>query len=67
MNRYVMLPLFWGSDMQANVIAMGLKGIDSVTKFILLVCAPFNLLKGGLNVLIVASIYKKISPIIKRH
>ncbi|MBQ2985922.1 MAG: ECF transporter S component [Tyzzerella sp.] len=67
MNRYVMLPLFWGSDMQANVIAMGLRGIDSVTKFILLVCAPFNLLKGGLNALIVASIYKKISPIIKRH
>ena len=67
MNRYVMLPLYWGDDLQANIVAMGLSGIDSVTKFILLVCAPFNLLKGGLNALIVALIYKKISPIIKRH
>lgn len=67
MNRYVMLPLFWGNDIQTNIVAMGIKGIDSATKFILLVCAPFNLLKGGLNALIVALIYKKISPIIKRH
>ena len=65
MNRYVMLPLFWGDNLQKNVQAMGFPGIDSVTKFILLVCAPFNLLKGGLNSLIVALIYKKISPIIK--
>lgn len=65
MNRYVMLPLFWGNNLQENVKAMGLPGIDSVTKFIFLVCAPFNLLKGGLNSLIVALIYKKISPIIK--
>ena len=65
MNRYVMLPLFWGDNLQENVKAMELAGIDSVAKFILLVCAPFNLLKGGLNSLIVALIYKKISPIIK--
>ena len=67
MNRYVMLPLYWKNDLQANVVAMGIKGIDSVTKFILLVCAPFNLLKGGLNALVVALVYKRISPIIKRH
>ena len=65
MNRYVMLPLFWGENLQENIKTMGSPGIDSVTKFIFLVCAPFNLLKGGLNSLIVALVYKKISPIIK--
>lgn len=67
MNRYVMLPLFWGDDVQVNIVEMGIKGINSVTKFILFVCAPFNLLKGGLNALIVALIYKRISPIIKKR
>ena len=66
-NRFIMLPLFLGDNMEPAIVGMKLPGVDSVLTFILYVCAPFNLLKGGLNALIVALIYKKISPIIKRH
>lgn len=67
-NRYIMLPLYLGNDLDSAIQAIHVPymQVDSAIQFILLVTAPFNLLKGGLNALLVALIYKRISPIFKK-
>jgi len=71
-NAYVMLPAYakafsWPLE---SIIAMGSevnKGITDLFTFVMFAVVPFNLLKGILVSVVVLLIYKKISPIIKRH
>lgn len=71
-NAYVMLPAYakafsWPLD---TIIAMGSEvnaGITDLFTFVMFAVVPFNLLKGIVVSIIVLLIYKKISPIIKRH
>ncbi len=71
-NAYIMLPTYakafsWPLD---KIIEMGTAvnaNITDLTSFILVAVAPFNLLKGCLVSIVVLLIYKKISPILKKH
>lgn len=71
-NAYIMLPAYakafqWPLD---SIIAMGTEVNGNITdlfSFVVFAVVPFNLLKGILVSTIVLFIYKKISPIIKRH
>jgi riboflavin transporter FmnP len=71
-NAYVMLPAYakafsWPLE---SIIAMGSevnKGITDLFTFVMFAVVPFNLLKGIIVSVVVLLIYKKISPIIKRH
>ncbi len=69
-NAVYLLPTFsvlYGMRME-DIIAMGTainKGINSVVSFVILAVAPINLIKGTVNSVITALVYKKISPIIK--
>ena len=71
-NAYVMLPAYakafsWPLE---SIIAMGSevnKVITDLFTFVMFAVVPFNLLKGIIVSVVVLLIYKKISPIIKRH
>lgn len=71
-NAYVMLPTY-AKAFQIPIdglIEMGTKVNASITDlftFVMFAVVPFNLLKGILASVVVLLIYKKISPIIKRH
>ena len=71
-NAYIMLPTY-AKAFQIPIeglIEMGTKVNASITDlftFVMFAVVPFNLLKGVLVSIIVILIYKKISPIIKRH
>lgn len=71
-NAYVMLPTYAKAFKIPieGLIEMGTKVNASITDlftFVMFAVVPFNLLKGILVSVIVLLIYKKISPIIKRH
>lgn len=71
-NAYIMLPAYakafsWPIE---RIIEMGTKvnpGITDLFTFVMFAVVPFNLLKGILISVVVLLVYKKISPIIKRH
>lgn len=71
-NAYIMLPTYakafsWPLD---KIIEMGTivnANITDLTSFVLIAVAPFNLLKGCLISVVLLFIYKKISPILKKH
>lgn len=69
-NAFVLLPAY-GSAFEMPIEALVGMGtavnphITSLSTFVILAVAPFNLLKGVLVSLIVMLIYKKISPILK--
>lgn len=71
-NAYIMLPAYakafsWPLE---TIIAMGGEvnaHITDLFTFVMFAVVPFNLLKGILTAVIVLLVYKKISPIIKRH
>lgn len=71
-NAYIMLPAYakafsWPLD---TIVEMGTKvnaNITNLFSFVIFAVVPFNLLKGIVVSIIVLLIYKKISPIIKRH
>ena len=71
-NAYVMLPTYakaFHMPIDA-LVAMGTEVNGNITNlftFVMFAVVPFNLLKGILSSIIVLLIYKKISPIIKRH
>lgn len=71
-NAYIMLPVYskaFGIPLE-GLVEMGTKvnpGITDLSTFVMFAVAPFNLLKGILVSVIVFLIYKRISPIIKRH
>ncbi len=71
-NAYIMLPTYAKafSIPIEGLIEMGTKvnaGITDLFTFVMFAVVPFNLLKGILVSVIVLLIYKKISPILKRH
>ena len=71
-NAYIMLPTYAKAlPMPIDaLIEMGTKVNASITDlftFVMFAVVPFNLLKGILVSIVVLLIYKKISPIIKRH
>ena len=71
-NAYIMLPTYAKAFQMPidSLIEMGTKVNASITDlftFVMFAVVPFNLLKGVLVSIIVILIYKKISPIIKRH
>jgi len=72
LNAFVLLPTYatlFGMPID-SLVAMGTvvnPGITSLTTFILLAVAPFNLIKGVLVSLITILLYKKVSPIIKGY
>ena len=71
-NAYIMLPTYAKAFKIPieGLIKMGTKVNASITDlftFVMFAVVPFNLLKGVLVSIIVILIYKKISPIIKRH
>lgn len=71
-NAYIMLPTYAKAFKIPieGLIEMGTKvnaSIADLFTFVMFAVVPFNLLKGVLVSIIVILIYKKISPIIKRH
>ncbi len=71
-NAYIMLPTYAKafSIPLDGLIEMGTKvnaNITDLFTFVMFAVVPFNLLKGILVSIVVLLIYKKISPIIKRH
>lgn len=68
-NLYIMIPFYgaaFGMPMEA-IIGMGqsvVPAVDSAWKFVLLITAPFNLLKWVLISVITGLIYKPLSPIL---
>lgn len=71
-NAYIMLPTYAKAFHIPieGLVEMGTKVNASITDlftFVMFAVVPFNLLKGVLVSIIVMLIYKKISPIIKRH
>ena len=69
-NAYILLPTYakaFHMPIDA-LVGMGTAvnaNIDSLFTFVMFAVAPFNLLKGILDSIIVMAIYKKISPILK--
>ncbi len=71
-NAYVLLPTYAAAfKMPINaLVEMGTAvnaNINSLFTFVMFAVAPFNLLKGVMDSIIVLAIYKKISPILKLH
>ena len=67
-NKWIMIPFYMGAfHVDMNVILGMAKNsaIDSEWKLLLMVTAPFNLLKGLVLSLITYFIYKPLSPILK--
>ncbi len=68
-NLYIMIPFYgaaYGMPVEA-IVGMGqaiIPAVDSVGKFVLLITAPFNLLKWVLISALAALMYKPLSPIL---
>ena len=66
-NKYIMLPFYMGAfhmDMEGILAYTNTAGIDSEWKLLLLITAPFNLLKGVVLSIVTGLIYKPLSPIL---
>jgi riboflavin transporter FmnP len=70
LNAYLLLPVYakaFNMPIDA-LVAIGTAvnpSINSLSDFVLMAVAPFNILKGAVTGLITIAIYKKLSPIIK--
>ncbi len=68
-NLYIMIPFYgaaYGMPVEA-IVGMGqaiLPAVDSVGKFVLLITAPFNILKWVVISVVTALVYKPLSPIL---
>ena len=68
-NVYIMIPFYgaaYGMPVEA-IVGMGqaiVPAIDSVGKFVLLITAPFNILKWVVISVVTALVYKPLSPIL---
>ena len=71
-NAYVLLPTY-AAAFKMPIDALVEMGtainaiITNIFTFVMFAVAPFNLLKGVLDSIIVIAVYKKISPILKLH
>ena len=71
-NAYILLPTYAAAFKMPiyALVEMGTAvnaNITSLFTFVMFAVAPFNLLKGILDSIIVMAVYKKISPILKLH
>ena len=69
-NAYVLLPTYAAAFKMPidALVEMGTAvnaNITNLLTFVMFAVAPFNLLKGIMDSIIVMAIYKKISPILK--
>ena len=66
-NKFIMIPFYMGAfhmDMDGILSFANVAGIDSEWKLLLLITAPFNLLKGVVLSVVTALIYKPLSPVL---
>ena len=66
-NKFIMLPFYMGAyhmDMDGILKFANVGGVDSEWKLLLLITAPFNLLKGVVLSIVTGLIYKPLSPIL---
>ena len=66
-NKFIMLPFYMGAfhmDMDGILKFANIAGVDSEWKLLLLITAPFNLLKGTVLCVVTGLIYKPLSPIL---
>ena len=66
-NKWIMLPFYMGAfhmTMDQLVQAAHWGGVDSEWKLLLLITAPFNLIKGLVISILTAVLYKRVSPIL---
>ena len=71
-NAYVLLPTYAAAFKMPidALVEMGTAvnaNINNLFTFVMFAVAPFNLLKGIMDSIIVMAVYKKISPILKLH
>ena len=71
-NAYILLPTYAAAFKMPidALVQMGTAvnaNITNLFTFVMFAVAPFNLLKGILDSIIVMAVYKKISPILKLH
>jgi len=67
-NKFILFPLYGMSD--EAIVGLGQtvsKFIDSPIKFILLITAPFNILKGVALSAVTFLLYKRVSPLLHQH
>ena len=67
-NKWIMLPFYMGAfhmDMDSIIKYANVGGVDSEWKLLLLITAPFNLLKGFVLSVVTGLIYKPLSPLLK--
>ena len=68
-NLYIMIPFYgaaYGMPVEA-IVGMGqaiLPAVDSVGKFVLMITAPFNILKWVVISVVTALVYKPLSPLL---
>ena len=66
-NKWIMLPFYMGAfhmTMEELVAAAHWGSVDSEWKLLLLITAPFNLIKGLVISILTAILYKRVSPIL---
>ena len=66
-NKWIMLPFYMGAfhmTMEELIQAAHWGGVDSEWKLLLLITAPFNLIKGLVISILTAVLYKRVSPIL---
>ncbi len=66
-NKFIMLPFYMGAyhmDMEGILKFANVGGVDSEWKLLLLITAPFNLLKGLVLSIVTGVIYKPLSPLL---
>jgi len=66
-NKFILFPFYMSAfhmDMQKILGMITVPGIDSEFKMLLLITAPFNLIKGVVLSILTALIYKPLSPIL---
>lgn len=71
-NAYILLPTYAAAFKMPidALVGMGTAvnaNITDLFTFVMFAVAPFNLLKGVMDSIIVIAVYKKISPILKLH
>ena len=66
-NKWIMLPFYMGAyhmDMNGILGYANVAGVDSEWKLLLMITAPFNLLKGAELSVVTGLIYKPLSPLL---
>ena len=66
-NKWIMLPFYMGAfhmTMEDLVASAHWGGVDSEWKLLLLITAPFNLIKGVVISTLTFLLYKRLSPLL---